>query len=86
MQWIVEHLCEHWGGGASWSLQPGDHPHEASFLKLDISKARQRLQWTPRWSLEVALNHIAEWHQAWIKGQDMRSVCLNQINQYGSSL
>ncbi len=86
VQWIVEHLCEHWGGGASWSLQPGDHPHEASFLKLDISKARQRLQWTPRWSLEVALNHIAEWHQAWIKGQDMRSVCLNQINQYGSSL
>jgi CDP-glucose 4,6-dehydratase len=86
VQWIVEHLCEHWGGGASWTLQPGDHPHEASFLKLDISKARQRLHWTPRWSLEVALKQITEWHQAWLKGQDMRSICLNQINQYRSSL
>lgn len=86
VQWIVEHLCERWGGGASWTLQHGDHPHEASFLKLDISKARQRLQWAPRWSLEVALKHITEWHRAWLSGQDMRAVCLNQINQYGLSL
>lgn len=86
VQWIVEHLCEHWGGGASWTLQPGDHPHEASFLKLDISKARQRLHWTPRWSLEVALKKITEWHQAWHKGKDMRSICMNQIEEYGSSL
>jgi len=82
VQWIVEHLCEHWGDGATWRLQPGDHPHEASFLKLDISKARQRLEWAPRWSLERALDRITEWHQAWLNGQDMRAVCLNQISQY----
>lgn len=84
VQWIVEHLCETWGDGASWTLQPGNHPHEASFLKLDISKARQRLQWAPRWSLENALTRITEWHQAWLSGQDMRAVCLNQISQYHS--
>lgn len=84
VQWIVDNFCEHWGDGASWTLQPGEHPHEASFLKLDISKARQRLQWSPRWSLDVALKHITEWHRAWIKGDDMRAICLNQINQYGS--
>jgi CDP-glucose 4,6-dehydratase len=82
VHWIVEYLCEHWGGGASWSSQQGDHPHEANFLKLDISKARQRLHWTPRWSLEDSLKHIAGWHQAWIKGQDMRNVCMGQIYQY----
>lgn len=82
VQWIVEHLCESWGDGASWSLQPGDHPHEASFLKLDISKARQRLQWAPRWSLETALARITEWHRAWLQGQDMQAVCLQQISQY----
>jgi CDP-glucose 4,6-dehydratase len=84
VQWIVEHLCEHWGSRASWALQPGDHPHEAHFLKLDISKARQRLGWVPRWPLETALRHITAWHQAWLKGQDMRAVCLAQIDQYGS--
>jgi CDP-glucose 4,6-dehydratase len=86
VRWVVENLCEQWGGGASWTSQPGDHPHEASFLKLDISKARQRLNWMPRWSLEVSLKHITEWHQALLKGEDMRAVCLSQIDQYESSL
>lgn len=86
VEWIVEYLCNAWGGGAAWTLQPGDHPHEANFLKLDISKARQRLQWAPRWSLETALNRITAWHQAWLAGQDMRAVCLNQISQYRSDV
>lgn len=85
VKWIVEHLCANWGGSATWDLQPGDHPHEANFLKLDISKVRQRLGWTPRWTLEVALKYITEWHQAWMHGADMRTICLKQINQFGAS-
>lgn len=84
VQWIVEHLCKDWGNSARWTLQPGDHPHEASFLKLDISKAKQRLLWSPRWSLETALSRITEWHQAWLAGQDMQALCLHQISQYQS--
>jgi CDP-glucose 4,6-dehydratase len=86
VQWIVEHLCENWGSTASWTLQSGDHPHEASFLKLDISKAQQRLHWAPRWSLETALKQINEWHQSWLNSHDMRTICLNQINLYGAGL
>ena len=86
VRWIVERLCDIWGDGACWNLHPGNHPHEANFLKLDISKARQRLQWTPRWSLEAALTRITEWHQAWLTGQDMRAICLTQISQYQSDL
>jgi CDP-glucose 4,6-dehydratase len=84
VQWIVEYLCEKWGEDAAWKLQPGDHPHEASFLKLDTSKARNRLQWVPRWTLETALDHIIDWHQAWLSRHDIRAVCLNQISLYGS--
>lgn len=82
VQWIVERLCQMWGGSASWTLQPGEHPHEATYLKLDISKAQQRLQWTPRWSLPTALTRITEWHQAWLGGADMRALCLHQISTY----
>jgi CDP-glucose 4,6-dehydratase len=82
VKWIVERLCQSWGKGASWQLQPGDHPHEANYLKLDISKAKQRLHWMPRWSLEQALEHITHWHQAWLDGQDMHALCLQQIHQY----
>lgn len=82
VQYIVERICERWGEDASWTLQPGEHPHEANFLKLDISKAGQRLKWSPRWSLETALHNTTEWHRAWLRGQDMKTFCLNQISQY----
>jgi CDP-glucose 4,6-dehydratase len=85
VQWIIEHLCSSWGVNAGWALQPGEHPHEANFLKLDISKARQRLQWSPQWSLEVALEKITEWHLAWRNGEDMRSICNIQIEEYNST-
>ena len=85
VQWIVQHLCQLWGTQAHWSLQPGDHPHEASYLKLDISKARDRLQWSPRWSLSTALDHTTQWHQAWLAGQNMHAICLQQISAYESA-
>ena len=78
-------MCTAWGRGAHWTQQPGDHPHEAHYLKLDISKARARLNWAPRWSLDQALERIIEWHQAWRAGADMRALCLQQISQYSAS-
>lgn len=82
VQWIVEHLCKSWGEEAKWILQPGSHPHEANYLKLDISKARSRLHWAPQWSLETALSAITQWHQAWLGGADMQAFCLLQISHY----
>jgi len=89
VQWIVERMCEAWGrydnSSARWQLQPGEHPHEAHYLKLDIAKACSRLGWAPRWSLDQALERIIAWHQAWRSGADMRALCLNQISQFQSS-
>ena len=86
VQWIVEHLACIWGAGASWQQDRGRHPHEANILKLDISKAKARLDWEPRWSLGTALEHIANWHQAWLRGEDMKQLCLTQIQQYGLAI
>jgi CDP-glucose 4,6-dehydratase len=85
VHWIVDRLCQEWGGRATWEIQPGDHPHESNFLKLDISKAHQRLKWAPRWSLQTALSHITYWHNAWLAGKDLRDICLQQINNYHTS-
>jgi len=82
VRWIVEQLAEQWGGGAGWRLAEGDHPHEASHLKLDISKAARRLGWSPRWSLTEALRATTKWHRAWLAGADMHTACLEQIRQY----
>lgn len=84
VQWVVERLCAEWGDGATWELQPGSHPHEAGWLKLDISKARQHLGWEPRWNLHTALARTVEWHHAWLDGRDMRAFCLEQISRYNN--
>jgi CDP-glucose 4,6-dehydratase len=74
-----------WGEGASFSCDEGPHPHEARYLKLDISKARQELGWLPRWTLQEALARIVAWHRAWMCGEDMREACLRDIAAYDGS-
>ena len=83
VRWIVERLATAWGEGAAWSADTAtNHPHEAHWLKLDTSKARQALGWQPRWNLETALAKTVLWHQAWRRGEDMRALCLAQIADY----
>lgn len=80
--WIADRLAELWGEGAHWQSQGGDHPHEATWLKLDSSRARLRLGWSPRWGLEEALRRVVEWHRAHADGADLRAVTLEQIHAY----
>jgi len=82
VRWIAEHFTNLWGNGASWVQDHGNHPHEAHYLKLDCSKARSVLGWSPRWSLEQALDYIVTWHRAHQQGDDMRSITLDQIDSY----
>lgn len=81
VRWIVERLVAA-SPGASWSISKESQPHEAHYLKLDSSKARHRLSWTPRWGLQEGLDHTLAWHQAWRRGEDMRVISLNQIRRY----
>lgn len=82
---VIELLANRWGNDACWK-QDGDlQPHEANFLKLDCSKAKLMLGWTPRWSLETAIEKIVEWNDAFKSGKSMRDVTLSQISQYLAS-
>jgi CDP-glucose 4,6-dehydratase len=83
--WIVEAIAGKWGSEAAWSFDEGPHPHEAYYLKLDISKARQVLGWSPRWTLDQALDNVIEWHQAWWQRHDVRTKCMEQIEHYLAS-
>jgi CDP-glucose 4,6-dehydratase len=79
---LVERLCRAWGRKARFEVQPGDHPHEASFLKLDSSKARTRLGWRPRWAVDEALARIAAWHAALQDGRPALENCRDQIDAH----
>jgi CDP-glucose 4,6-dehydratase len=80
--WIVEQMASMWGNDANWKIDIDEHPHEANYLKLDISKARNRLDWHPVLRLNDALNLIIDWAKQWQAGADMRKLTLEQINSY----
>ena len=82
VEWIIERMTQEWGAGASWSLDGQDHPHEATYLKLDCSKARGQLGWHPRWDIGQTIAKIVEWHKACDQGADMCAMTLAQITTY----
>jgi CDP-glucose 4,6-dehydratase len=82
--WIVQQMAQMWGPTAKWDIDAGEHPHEAHYLKLDISKARSRLDWHPTLRLGEALRHIIDWSQQRQRGGDMRTITLQQIQAYQS--
>ncbi len=84
VRWIADRIVKTWGGTASWDHEQIEKPHEAQYLKLDISKARSLLGWQPSWNLEAALQRIVEWNRDWFAGMPAREICLRQITQYQS--
>ena len=84
--WIVEKMTGFWGGGASWVLDPDPGVHEAGYLKLDASRARADLGWTPHLRLETALEWLVQWYRAWQSGADMHAFTLGQIDAYEALL
>lgn len=82
VEWLVRTFCAEWGGRAAYVVDKGPHPPESRYLKLDCSKARQRLGWVPRWNLACALRKVVEWTRTYAGGGDVRAVCLRQIADY----
>ena len=86
VSWIADRLVDLWGGDAKWrNGAQANQPHEANWLKLDCSKARQTLGWGPRWDLRTSLGAIVDWQRAWLDGRDMADVTLEQIEKYEST-
>jgi CDP-glucose 4,6-dehydratase len=79
VEWLAQHLSELWPGGMRWETDEGPHPHEANYLKLDSSKARERLAWRPLLPLEQGLAATVDWYDAWRDGGNMHEVTLGQI-------
>lgn len=86
VEWILNYMVDSWGDGAHWQLDRDSHPHEANYLKLDISKARARLNWAPTWNLEKTLSRIVQWHRAFLSGADIQAQCLDEIHAYMSAM
>lgn len=82
VEWITKTICELWGDNARYSVDTNPQPHEASYLKLDCSKAKAELGWYPRWNIHKTLESIVEWNKELLKGVDAREITERQIDEY----
>ncbi|WP_349431733.1 CDP-glucose 4,6-dehydratase [Methylomarinum sp. Ch1-1] len=81
VQWLVEFLAGKWRY-ANWAVEEKPNFHEAGALRLNSTKARDRLGWRPRWSLPTALDKTVDWYRAESAGVDMSVFCQKQIREY----
>jgi CDP-glucose 4,6-dehydratase len=79
---VVSQLNQHWASDSAWSHDDAEHPHEATFLRLDSSKARDQLSWSPQLELSGALEWIVEWYRAYSGGGDMHDATLAQVRRF----
>ena len=82
VSWILEQMTKLWPA-SKWQLDESVNPHEAQLLKLDISKVKEKLNWSPVWNLETSLEKIVQWHKVCAsKTVDMQKYCISDIEQY----
>jgi len=83
---ITTMLVKAWGSG-SWSCEHAntEKVHEARFLKLDITKARDLLEWYPVNSVSDAIGVTVAWYHARAEGAELQAVTLAQISAYCES-
>ena len=78
---LVKLFIENWQG-SSYVVNNVNGPHEANYLKLDSSKARNTLNWAPKWNVKMAVKESALWYKAFKNGEDLVAISNNQIKEY----
>jgi CDP-glucose 4,6-dehydratase len=84
VNWIVDKMLNDLGGDLGWNFKEKSDFHEATYLKLDISKAKKLLKWYPLLGIDLTLELISDWHTSWLKKEDIKSICLKQIKFFST--
>jgi len=82
---LVDSVVNAWGSG-SWQDRsiPGA-VHEAHLLKLDITKAKTLLGWSPLWKIDRAVAETVKWYREY-RNNGVYDLCLRQIDDYMNAL
>ena len=80
VSWIVEYLSQKLS--IKHQIIESNDLHESNLLFLNSSKARSKLSWTSKWSVNTALDKTIEWYLADKNHQSIPELTSNQINSY----
>jgi CDP-glucose 4,6-dehydratase len=80
--WIVDRFSELCDVPVDVVPDASPRPAETAVLRLDSTKAVDRLGWRRRWDLDEALPRVVEWFRAYRDGGDVRRAVVDQIDAH----
>ncbi len=69
-------------GKGSYAIEKDDTKHEAAYLKLDISKAKDILGWQPVFNLNKTLEFTLAWYKIFYDKKDITDITHQQIESF----
>jgi CDP-glucose 4,6-dehydratase len=78
---VVDLVIRNWGSGRWVTAPDSGDLHEATLLSLDISKAKTRLKWRPKWDINRAVHETVRWYRA-VDKKNAYQLCAEQIAEY----
>ena len=83
---VSQKVTEFYGKGKV-IVGPQSPLHEAGLLMLDISKAKNVLNWTPTYSADIAIKETVEWYRNFYDTNcDMYNFSIKQIEKYEENI
>jgi CDP-glucose 4,6-dehydratase len=80
---MVQLAIAAWGSGNYRIERDLNQPHEAGFLKLDISKSKSELNWMPKMNSEESIKFVLDWYRLFNSEQNgIAEFTLNQIKVF----
>lgn len=82
---VINEFSQHWGvdRNSKYQLDAEKGPHEASYLLLDSSKAREKLSWSDRLDFHAAIEMTADWYLLF-KDIGAREITERQVRIFNS--
>lgn len=78
---LLEEVIRCYGKGSWKDVSDKDKLHEATLLSLDISKAKTKLHWYPKFNLQETVKYTVDWYKNY-KTENVMDLCMQQINDY----
>lgn len=80
---IIEKCINIWGEG-SYTIDKSANPHEANLLNLDITKAKNVMNWFPVYNIEETLTESISWYKNFYTNEtfNVKDYSIKQIEKY----
>ena len=71
-----------WQEQFRWSVEAGEHLHEAGLLHLDCTKAANRLHWQPQLDFQQSMDMTVRWYRDCLQQKNLRAGTRQQAETF----